>query len=359
MASTADLLASLDAPLQAPVLIPLDDIEPDPENTRSTFRAIDGIVPDEEQEALEDLANDIDENKLHHPVSVIELQDGRYRLVIGERRWRAFRLNRDKGKPHYEAIPAFVRSDLQGARVRLAQMSENIQREDVSDLDIAKSLKDTLEKYPELQKQQLAKLLKKPPSYISRLLALMDPRWAHVVHSGLITYASLLEQFRTLPEEKRTQLVAKAKEEKRTITSGDIAKARKVPESVQRDVQSVLSAFAPKGEHYEPAHAAATRQKADAQHIVDHGGEPVIPSDVQFNPAPLGHFDVRLTLAQVAMIAKMDGFAEGSPGLSQTVTLALSPEAIRDALISIGGEAPKADSQLPMALINRANSFFS
>ncbi|MFP3617421.1 hypothetical protein SB778_46070, partial [Paraburkholderia sp. SIMBA_050] len=78
----------------------------------------------------------------------------------------------------------------------LAQLAENLQRKDLSDRETAAFLKETLEEFPELQKQQLAKIINQSSQYISRILALLDPKWADVVDSGIITYASLLEQYR-------------------------------------------------------------------------------------------------------------------------------------------------------------------
>ncbi|MFD2274708.1 hypothetical protein ACFS07_36040 [Undibacterium arcticum] len=101
-----------------------------------------------------------------------------------------------------------------------------MQRDDLTDLETAATLKVLFTKFPELQKQQIAKILKLRNSHISRLLALLDPQWAHVVNSGIITYASLLEQFKSLPEDARNELVSTAKSEERPLTSTDLKKMR-------------------------------------------------------------------------------------------------------------------------------------
>ncbi|MFC6523159.1 ParB/RepB/Spo0J family partition protein [Undibacterium arcticum] len=224
--STVDFMNDLSEPGMQVMAIPIDDIRPDPDQPRKSLAPIDGVVDEEDQQKLEMLAASIADEGLYQPILVREMPDGDYQIIAGERRWRATRLNRERGVPNSDTINAMVRQDLTGAALVVAQLSENLQRDDLTDLETAATLKVLFTKFPELQKQQIAKILKLRNSHISRLLALLDPQWAHVVNSGIITYASLLEQFKSLPEDARNELVSTAKSEERPLTSTDLKKMR-------------------------------------------------------------------------------------------------------------------------------------
>jgi ParB family chromosome partitioning protein len=102
------------------VQIPLDQIDSNPYQTRQAF----------EKEALAELAESIRVNGVVQAIVVRPTPDGRYVLVLGERRCRASRL---AGKT---TIPAIVRavSDQQAAEMTIV---ENLQRQDLNCLEQA------------------------------------------------------------------------------------------------------------------------------------------------------------------------------------------------------------------------------
>lgn len=105
--------------------IRLDTISPDPEQPRRTF-------PDD---SLQELSDSIKQDGVIQPIEVTEIDDGRFLIVHGERRWRAAQM------AGLETIPAVVRRrdyDLVTRLVR--QLVENIQREDLNDVDRAAGL---------------------------------------------------------------------------------------------------------------------------------------------------------------------------------------------------------------------------
>ncbi|WP_218275073.1 hypothetical protein, partial [Pseudomonas sp. GW460-13] len=81
-------------------------------------------------------------------------------------------------------------------KIRLVQLAENLNRDDLTDLEVARFVQQTLDENPKLKKSEMGAIMRKDSQYISRILALLKPEWAHVVDSGMITYASLLEQYR-------------------------------------------------------------------------------------------------------------------------------------------------------------------
>lgn len=405
MTSTLDFLNNLDAPKSQIVDLSIALIDPDPNQPRTAFNAIDGIVAPAVQEALQELADDIAENSQLQPIIVKEMENGRYQIVAGERRWRAFRLNNANGVPNSETIQAIIRQDLANAKLRLSQLSENLQREQLTDLEVAAFLKAILDEYPELQKQDLAALLKRNSQYISRILALVDPRWSDVVQTGIITYASLLEQFKALPKHKQAELKQKAVDENRQLTSGDMKRARDehkggsaglvppvvptvgaaeamtklglrdpntvdlvsgqtdaaaangsqgpsgVDPSLASAVQSLIDDWAPKEENYQPSTAALTASSGEGKTISDHGGDVVIPRDAgTLSTALLEKRELKLTVSQlITLTAETEGLG------SHVVSMLLPVEELRQAIQNLNGEVPDDDNRLVMTLVQLLN----
>lgn len=388
--STVDFLNSLTLPGRQTISIPVDEIHPDPDQPRKSLSAIDGIIDPEDQRDLELLADDIDENGLHQPITVKEMPDGDYRIVMGERRWRAVRLNRDKGRANSDSIEAFVRQDLKGAKLKFAQLAENLQRKDVTELETATFFKKLLEDFPELQKQQLAKLLKKPNAYISRILSLLDPEWKDVVDAGIITYASLLELFKALPKETRDELVETAKREERPLTSTDLRKARDnasqkksrpasapnddvqsqggdetwpfqppqqggagLTEQLIADVQQYVQSEARDNETYTYQPPGATSQPAPQSkpRLADSGGDATIPAGMgALNPAILNDKrELKISMDQLEVLLSMNAFDTKG----HIVSAMLPVEELRNAIRQLGGEVPDNDHLLVTTLIQR------
>lgn len=97
---------------------------------------ISEIVRDEEQprrdfnkEAIEALAASIKEHGVLQPI-VVTREDGQYKIVAGERRWRASKI------AGLETIPAIVRTLDSQNRLELS-IIENAQREDLNAIELA------------------------------------------------------------------------------------------------------------------------------------------------------------------------------------------------------------------------------
>ena len=110
------------------LLLYTGDIEPDPDQPRRLY--------DEDRGALEELAASIRQVGVLSPIQVRPDPEapGRYRIIVGERRWRASRL---AGVNRIEAV---VRDGWDAFQVRAAQYEENEKRQDVSDMARARSL---------------------------------------------------------------------------------------------------------------------------------------------------------------------------------------------------------------------------
>ncbi len=124
------------------------------------------------QEGLEELADSIRAQGLVQPIVVRPLkgQDAggtrQYEIVAGERRWRAAQL------AGLAEIPAVVRDLPDSAAIAVA-LIENIQRENLSPLEEAGSLRRLIDEF-ELTHQQAADAIGRSRTAVSNLLRLLD-----------------------------------------------------------------------------------------------------------------------------------------------------------------------------------------
>lgn len=133
------------------LLIKMDLIEEDPLNVRTIFNELQ----------LEQLAESIKENGVLTPISVRDNPEkpGHYIINNGARRFRASQIAQQ------DTIPAFI----DNSHDELNQMIDNIQREDLSIIEIAEKIKKLLAP-GDLTKSALAKRAGKPPAWISKHL---------------------------------------------------------------------------------------------------------------------------------------------------------------------------------------------
>ena len=136
--------------------ISVNDIEPNTYQPRRNFR----------EEALEELSASIREHGVVQPVVVRKLNDERYELVTGERRWRACR------KIGLAKIPAVIK-DFNDQEITEIALIENIQREDLSALEEAGAYRTLLEEFS-LTQEELAKRIGKSRSFIANMLRLLN-----------------------------------------------------------------------------------------------------------------------------------------------------------------------------------------
>lgn len=100
--------------------IAVDSIEPNPNQPRREF----------DEAGLQELAASIREIGIVQPVTLHRVDDRRYQIIAGERRWRAARM------AGLSAIPAYIRT-ISDENIMEMALVENIQREDLNAIEIA------------------------------------------------------------------------------------------------------------------------------------------------------------------------------------------------------------------------------
>ncbi|MBG0814360.1 ParB/RepB/Spo0J family partition protein [Planomonospora sp. ID82291] len=151
--------------------IPVEAIAPNPRQPREVF---DGG-------ALENLAASIREVGLLQPVVVRRVEDDRYELIMGERRWRASTM------AGLELIPAIVR-ETQEDKLLLDALIENLQREQLNALEEAAAYRQLLDDFGATH-EQLAARIGRSRSHVTNTIRLLNlpPRVQNRVAAGVLS----------------------------------------------------------------------------------------------------------------------------------------------------------------------------
>ena len=188
-------------------LLKLDDIIPNSKQPRRTFY----------DNSLEELAQSIKERGVLEPI-VVRPKDGKYEIVMGERRYRAVKL------AGLEEIPAVIR-EMSDEDAAADALLENFQREDLNPVDRAMAIEELLNF---MTWEQCAKTLGVSESTLRRHLELLDipPFMQHELieswdkssqNSFTEAHARILRSINDDPGTQR-RMVEKIKEESMTVT---------------------------------------------------------------------------------------------------------------------------------------------
>jgi ParB family chromosome partitioning protein len=171
-------------------IVPLDRIEPNPQNPRLAIN----------EELLQELAASIREHGVLQPVLVRPLDEGRFQLIAGERRWRASMLAQQ------DAIPAIVEEIDDDTALEIA-IIENLQREDISPLDEAVMF-DRMVREHGYSIRKLAEKLGKDKGYLENRLRLADapPEIRELVSLRKDTLSHAYELMKVEDPKKRRKL---------------------------------------------------------------------------------------------------------------------------------------------------------
>lgn len=138
-------------------MIAITELDRNPDQPRRDF----------DEEALQTLADSIREAGVLQPLLVVE-KNGRYRIVAGERRFRAARL------AGLSEVPCIVR-DFTVQEQMEAALIENIQREDLNPMEEAAAIRQLMDSCGYTQEQAAKRLGKSRPAVANMLRLLSLP----------------------------------------------------------------------------------------------------------------------------------------------------------------------------------------
>ena len=136
--------------------LPLREIEPDKDQPRKDF----------DEQALSELADSIARHGLLQPIAVRAAAGGAYKIIAGERRWRAARL------AGLSEVPVVIKDVTDAEAMELA-LIENLQREDLDPVEEAMGYRQLMERC-ELTQEQTAQKIGKSRSAVANSLCLLN-----------------------------------------------------------------------------------------------------------------------------------------------------------------------------------------
>ena len=171
--------------------IPLREIEPDKEQPRKAF----------DETALAELAKSISEHGVLQPIVVRPNPAGGYKIVAGERRWRASR------QAGLSEIPVVVVEVSDAEAIELA-LIENLQREDLDPVEEALGYKQLMERCNLTQEQAAEKVAKSRSAVANslRILSLPD-EVLELLKTGALS-AGHAKAILSIPDSKRQSQAA-------------------------------------------------------------------------------------------------------------------------------------------------------
>ena len=169
--------------------IPVGELDPNPDQPRQSFV----------QEGIAQLADSIRDQGVLQPLLVVPASGGRYRIIAGERRYRASRV------AGLETVPCIVK-DIDVIRQMEIALIENLQREDLNPMEAARGIQALMKQCGYTQEKVSARLGKSRPAVANLLRLLSLPEEVtEMVRDGLISagHARVLAGIRSAEEQIR------------------------------------------------------------------------------------------------------------------------------------------------------------
>ncbi|MBQ6399717.1 MAG: ParB/RepB/Spo0J family partition protein [Clostridia bacterium] len=193
--------------------IDIGELDPNPGQPRKQFN----------ETGLEELADSVREQGILQPLLVVATGNGRYRIVAGERRFRAAR------KAGLSTVPCIVR-DLDEAREMEVALIENLQREDLNPLDEALGIKMLMDQYGYTQEKAAQRIGKNRSTIANsqRLLTLPE-EVMNMLRDGRLTagHARAVLSIRDQGEEAQIEMARRISEEKMNVRKAEDLTSRK------------------------------------------------------------------------------------------------------------------------------------
>ena len=169
--------------------IPVGELDPNPDQPRQSF----------DQESIAQLADSIRDQGVLQPLLVVPASGGRYRIIAGERRYRASRM------AGLETVPCIVK-DIDVIRQMEIALIENLQREDLNPMEAARGIQALMKQCGYTQEKVSSRLGKSRPAVANLLRLLSLPEEVtEMVRDGLISagHARVLAGIRSAEEQIR------------------------------------------------------------------------------------------------------------------------------------------------------------
>ena len=184
--------------------IKIVEIEPNETQARKTFK----------EDAINELATSIKNYGIIQPI-IVENKGNFYRIIAGERRWRAAK------KAGLEEVPCLIRNEDE-QRTKEISLIENIQRENLNPIEKALGYRELIDNY-NLKQQELADRLGISRPYVTNTLRILnlDERVIKLALDGKLTEGHCKSLVSIEDAEKQYQAALKIIEKKGTVNDAE------------------------------------------------------------------------------------------------------------------------------------------
>ncbi len=172
----------------ATTLLSIAQIHPNPDQPRKNF----------DPQELADLRDSIREEGLVNPISVMQRGEGDFLIIAGERRFRA------ASELGWKEIDARIwPKETTPAEVELLALVENVQRTNLTPIEVAKGYRRLSEPPFDMSQEEIAGRVAKPRSTVAEFLGLLEHPQAiqDQISSGYLTvsHARVLKRVEDIP----------------------------------------------------------------------------------------------------------------------------------------------------------------
>ncbi len=213
--------------------IDINNIEPNTTQARKKFN----------DDSINDLASSIKTYGILEPI-IVENKGKYYRIIAGERRWRAAK------KAGLKVVPCIIRDENE-QRNKEISLIENIQRENLNPIEKAFGYKELIDNY-NLTQSELAEKLGISRSYVANTLRILnlDKRVIELAQEGKLTEAHLRNLASIDDEDKQYNVALQiiendgtVKDIEKIVKRGKPIKKSKKYESLCRDMEDSFEQF--------------------------------------------------------------------------------------------------------------------
>ncbi len=214
--------------------IKIVEIEPNVNQARKKF----------DQEALNELAQSIKTYGIIQPI-IVEKKDGFYRIIAGERRWRAAKI------AGLKEVPCIIRDENEQQNKEIS-LIENIQRENLNPIEKALGYKELIDNY-NLKQQDLADKLGISRTNVTNTLRILnlDRRVIELAAEGKLTEGHCRTLLSIEDLDKQYEMALRIIEKGQTVRDIErtvknkkkITKKNARYEAVYRDIEDSFQSF--------------------------------------------------------------------------------------------------------------------
>ena len=198
--------------------IAIGQISPNPFQPRKTFN----------EASIDELARSVREHGIVQPLVVTKIGDSRYRLIAGERRFRAAQ------KAGLAEVPVVIKETMGDSDTLQIALIENIQREDLNPIEEAYAYHQLHEEFG-LTQEEIAKQVGKERSTVANFLRLMKlpDGVKKLLASGQLSMGHARAILAVESAKKQEQLAERVVRKNLNVRQTEVLAAEKSPKSVE------------------------------------------------------------------------------------------------------------------------------